>query len=490
MKNSNSNSNFNLNNQNGNNVANVGGGNTTINVDEIKRLTLRATPNSPIVNARNSGSSNANDGKERKQSSSVSSGNKTTIQHQQSSPALITGNHTFVIPPLRKTSPPVASKASTITIPIGEKEGTGVPKLNKPNSSETKPPEARQTLQKTQTSPNLPTEKKLTELEYRQKIIQEILDTENAYVKHLNVLIEKYMKPLKEEGKFAKEPISDVFANVEDIYNINSIFLSRLKERIESSDAKEVILGDIFLQEGAHFKPHYIKYTELYQNAQHSLSTCEKSASFQTWTGQALEGAGETIRSLQIKPVQRITRYVLLLTDLIKRTPESHPDYSNLKSSLEKMTSTAQVVNEAIKAGENRQKILDIQSSFLGKMQLLEPHRLFIREGALSKVCRKSTKSRWFFLFNDLLIHASLTSINKYTSHQIWKLSDIRTEDFIHKDSSECAFQLVTTTKSFVVYAANKAEKIEWLKDINQASDELAKKMATFGQLQNESKIS
>ena len=34
--------------------------------------------------------------------------------------------------------------------------------------------------------------------------------------------------------------------------------------------------------------------------------------------------------SLLIKPIQRLPKYVLLFKDLLKHTPEDHPDYKNI----------------------------------------------------------------------------------------------------------------------------------------------------------------
>ena len=44
---------------------------------------------------------------------------------------------------------------------------------------------------------------------------------------------------------------------------------------------------------------------------------------------------GLSIADLLIEPVQRIPRYKLLLEQLLKYTPESHPDYANMGAALE-----------------------------------------------------------------------------------------------------------------------------------------------------------
>ncbi len=54
--------------------------------------------------------------------------------------------------------------------------------------------------------------------------------------------------------------------------------------------------------------------------------------------------------SLLITPVQRIPRYTLLLKELLKHTPNSHPDYNDLALAYEKIMVTANVVNDSMKS--------------------------------------------------------------------------------------------------------------------------------------------
>jgi len=418
-------------------------------MEEAKRLTLRPLPPTPQAQA------------------------KPTNAQSMS-------NLRANLKPVEKTSP-TTSNISTKTSATERSMSTS--SMGKNNSAANSRSNSAAPAVAPAVAPASPTSpERMSVAEYRSKIVQEILDTEHSYLTSLNVMIKRYLIPLRENPKLSKEPIADIFGNVEDILATNEVLYKALLDKVAAQGKQDCMFGETFFQEGSLLKPHYMAYTQNYQNAQNALANCEKNVHFAAFLKETQESGAEGLRSLQIKPIQRITRYTLLLGDLVKRTPPEHPDHNTLNESHQKMLKTAKTVNEVVTAGENRQKILNIQNQFLGRMNLLEAHREFLREGILMKVCRKSTKQRWFFLFNDILIHASLAPLGvKFTCHQIWKLSDIRTEDLANKDNSGTAFQIVTASKSFVVYAISKQEKLDWLQTLNTAMDTYAKKRATFG---------
>jgi hypothetical protein len=129
-------------------------------------------------------------------------------------------------------------------------------------------------------------------------------------------------------------------------------------------------------------KPYYTKYTEGYAGAQNLLKDSEKSSTFAAFLEDVQakpEAGGLTIRAFLILPIQRIPRYTLLLADLVKHTPPEHPDNTQLNASLERMKQIANSINTAIKQGENRQKIINIQESFVSTKLNVRHHRHFER---------------------------------------------------------------------------------------------------------------
>src|SRR5690606_15343253 len=67
-----------------------------------------------------------------------------------------------------------------------------------------------------------------------------------------------------------------------------------------------------------------------------------------------------------IKPVQRICKYPLLFKELLKCTPQDHPDYWALEATLVKLEEVAHSVNQSKAQSEQQRRLLEIQSRLDG----------------------------------------------------------------------------------------------------------------------------
>jgi len=102
-----------------------------------------------------------------------------------------------------------------------------------------------------------------------------------------------------------------------------------------------------------------------------------------------------------ILPIQRIPRYNLLLSDLVKHTWADRSDYENLRQSLSKMQEVVYYINERKRESENINKILENQGKLTGKYEsLIDSQRRLVREGDFTVVeehDHNTTKERVFF---------------------------------------------------------------------------------------------
>lgn len=63
--------------------------------------------------------------------------------------------------------------------------------------------------------------------------------------------------------------------------------------------------------------------------------------------------------------ISGIPRYKLLISELVKQTPEDHPDLSNLKASLDAVKVVALEINEAVREAERQARLNKIANKFL-----------------------------------------------------------------------------------------------------------------------------
>jgi hypothetical protein len=100
----------------------------------------------------------------------------------------------------------------------------------------------------------------------------------------------------------------------------------------------------------------------------------------------------------------------------------------------------------------------------------------FIREGDLTKRCRSRNKPYRFFLFNDQLLYADKGISGNWYPHNSLRLKLTRVTDVPDTVLHKNAFQILNPVKSFIVYAENPVTKADWIRLIEEAIAEAAKK--------------
>ena len=102
------------------------------------------------------------------------------------------------------------------------------------------------------------------------------------------------------------------------------------------------------------------------------------------------------------------------MEDVIKNTPETHPDKSSLKEALEQIDNVAWHINEQLREHENNMKMVDIQKSLSGGFpKIIAPGRKLLKQGNLMKVPRaggNSGQPRYFVLFSDMIMYCKIKS--------------------------------------------------------------------------------
>lgn len=310
--------------------------------------------------------------------------------------------------------------------------------------------------------------------EKRDRVADELLRTEQSYVRSLNIIVHVYKHPMidgiiNKELPVTEEQLRIVFGNLEELINVNTTLLQGLVDRMKEWSPTQQI-GDVLAQL-APFLKLYSLYSLNYEKASTEVEELKKKAAFKLWLDKKSEDpiiAGLDFGAYLIMPIQRIPRYRLLIQELLSATPEDHPDYKELSEALNKLKSVADDVNVAIVEQENRDRMLRIAKKFQDykELEIVKPGRRFVRDGELFKVCRRERKKRHFFLFSDILVYSFPTEkngkfkISRQLDLLLLSVKDI--EDAAQKNLTN-AFQIGSESKSFVVIAQSAEDKQHWV---------------------------
>uniref|UniRef100_A0A8C3KW11 Intersectin-1 n=1 Tax=Chrysolophus pictus TaxID=9089 RepID=A0A8C3KW11_CHRPC len=262
-----------------------------------------------------------------------------------------------------------------------------------------------------------PTERK------RQGYIHELIVTEENYVNDLQLVTEIFQKPLMESELLTEKEVAMIFVNWKELIMCNIKLLKALRVRKKMSGEKMPVkmIGDILTAQLPHMQP-YIRFCSCQLNGaaliQQKTDEVPEFKEFVKRLAMDPRCKGMPLSSFLLKPMQRVTRYPLIIKNIIENTPENHPDHSHLKHALEKAEELCSQVNEGVREKENSDRLEWIQAHvqceglseqlvFNSVTNCLGP-RKFLHSGKLYKA--KSNKELYGFLFNDFLL---LTQIIK-----------------------------------------------------------------------------
>ncbi|XP_075970604.1 guanine nucleotide exchange factor still life isoform X17 [Anticarsia gemmatalis] len=212
----------------------------------------------------------------------------------------------------------------------------------------------------------------LSDADKLKKVLLELVDTERAYVKHLNNLLENYLEPLKKETFLSNAEINALFGNIQEIVTFQRQFLQNLEEALEaepnfhhfefSNQFKNVLfaVGNAFLYYVNHFKL-YSSFCASHSKAQKVLHPNEGNQALQEFLAarNPKQQHSSTLESYLIKPIQRILKYPLLLQQLRNLTDVNSEEHLHLVEALKGMEKVAEHINEMQRIHEEYGAIFD-----------------------------------------------------------------------------------------------------------------------------------
>ncbi|KAJ0067825.1 hypothetical protein NL108_011043, partial [Boleophthalmus pectinirostris] len=245
-------------------------------------------------------------------------------------------------------------------------------------------------------------------LEMRKWVLSGILSSEETYLSHLEALLIP-MKPLRavattSQPMLTVQQIETIFFKVPELYEIHKEFYDALLPRVQDWSQNQCV-GDLF-QKLASQLGVYRAFVDNYKVAVETADKCCQANAQFAQISESLkvkstkdckdQSAKYSLETLLYKPVDRVTRSTLVLHDLLKHTPSSHPDLPLLQDALRISQNFLSSVNEEITP---RRQSMTIKKG---------EHRQLLRDRFMVELVEGSRKLRHVFLFTDLLLCTKL----------------------------------------------------------------------------------
>jgi hypothetical protein len=238
---------------------------------------------------------------------------------------------------------------------------------------------------RTDTSSPSPDQRRLKK---RRHVIKELVDTEYTFGRDMKVVDDIYKGTSSSCLDLSPEDIKTLFANSDQIVQFSMTFQDALKEAAKSvyvmpksqrwsskrngrnqhapkhdSESSEgtgpselekdrlTSIGGAFITHISYMEKVYAEYLKNHDAANKKLQVLQRSQNVSIWLNECREWASDLtsawdLDSLLVKPVQRILKYPLLISELLDSTASDHPDHASLAKALEEVTNISVRINE------------------------------------------------------------------------------------------------------------------------------------------------
>ncbi|CAO2598649.1 Rho guanine nucleotide exchange factor 11 [Lemmus lemmus] len=260
----------------------------------------------------------------------------------------------------------------------------------------------------------------------RQEVINELFVTEASHLRTLRVLDLIFYQRMKKENLMPREELARLFPNLPELIEIHNSWCEAMKKLREEGpiirDISDLMLArfdgparEELQQVAAQFCSYQSIALELIKTKQ------RKESRFQLFMQEA-ESHPQCrrlqLRDLIISEMQRLTKYPLLLENIIKHTEGGTSEHQKLCRARDQCREILRFVNEAVKQTENRhrlesyQKRLDASALERASNPLAAEFksldltaRKMIHEGPLTwRISKDKTLDLQVLLLEDLLV--------------------------------------------------------------------------------------
>ncbi|XP_061081598.1 kalirin [Conger conger] len=306
-------------------------------------------------------------------------------------------------------------------------------------------------------------EQRAKALRGRMFVLNELVQTEKDYVKDLGTVVEGFIKHMEEKGvpEDMKGKDKIVFGNIHQIYDWHrEFYLGELEKCLQDQE----LLAQLFIKHERRLHM-YVVYC---QNKPRSEFIVAEYDSYFQEVQQEINSR-LSISDFLIKPIQRITKYQLLLKDFLKYSSKAGVDCQEIEKAVDLMFLVPKRCNDMMNLG----RLQGYEGKLTSQGKLLQQDTFFVTEqdsGVLSR-----SKERRVFLFEQIVIFSELlrkgSSTPGYQFKKSIKVSFLSIDSNV--DNDPCKFILFCrgSSERFTLQAANQEIKRVWIQQINDLLD-------------------
>ncbi|XP_033616148.1 proto-oncogene DBL isoform X12 [Fukomys damarensis] len=329
----------------------------------------------------------------------------------------------------------------------------------------------------------------------KKHVLNELIQTERVYVQELYTALLGYRAEMDNPKMFDLMPPllrkkKDVlFGNMAEIYDFhNNIFMSSLEN---CSDAPERV-GLCFLERKDDFQI-YAKYCQNKPSSEAVWKKYSECAFFKERQRKLNHRLG--LDSYLLKPVQRITKYQLLLKELLKYSKDSE-GFTQLQEALDTMLDLLKSVNDSMHQIAINGYIGNLNE--LGKMIMQGGFSVWLahRKGAtkMKDFARFKPMQRHLFLYEKALVFCKRRTetgegSDRYPSYSFkhcLKMDEVGITEYVKGDNRKFEIWYGGKEEVYIIQAPNIDVKMSWLKEIRNILLKQQELMAVKRQMQQD----
>ncbi|XP_030808654.1 uncharacterized protein LOC115905996 isoform X1 [Camarhynchus parvulus] len=227
----------------------------------------------------------------------------------------------------------------------------------------------------------------------RKESVLEFVNTEASYGEDLRIIKEEFYLPMQAAGLLSQEQLQGIFSNIQELIDLNENFLEILQEEIDQAfdqgddDLMTVCIGEIFL-EFVNMLPAFQTYCLQQSSSVNMLNALEKEKELLRIFLNVSQNDNTALRRMNLRsflmaPLQRVTKYPLLLSRIIKATTEYHPDHGSLREAKSRIESHLEHINMKTKQEGNTWTLRSFRQDSKKKREVIN---IEMRETALKTV--------------------------------------------------------------------------------------------------------